>query len=91
MGTIVTASPLTMLQPRIFWNLLHCLPHTQIAQNILRPTKQRIEPNSPMIMFHMSSHPRSSDPSPSKDLRCILRSELGATRAVHLEEGNLPC
>ena len=78
-------------EPSVLWHLPHSLSNTEIAQDVLSTTEQRIEGNGAVVVFDEATHTRSSDTTPTEDLDRVGGSELSCAGGVHLQEGDLAC
>jgi hypothetical protein len=76
-------------EPGVLGHLPHSLSNTEIAQDVLGTTEQRIEGDGAMVVLDEATHTRSSDTTPTEDLDRIGGSELSRAGGVHLQEGNL--
>lgn len=75
----------------VLWHLPHSLSNTEIAQDILSTTEQRIKGDGAMVMLDEATHTCSSDTTPTEDLDRVSGSELSCAGGMHLQEGNLAC
>jgi hypothetical protein len=65
------------------------LPDTQITQNLLSSTQDRIKLLSSLELLYKFTHSRFGQRPSTKDLNSFIGYLSGETRRLHLEESNL--